>query len=1851
MKAVYKLSLLFFLINLLSENAIAQTFTLNTILSQSFAYPSVDWGDYDNDGDLDLLITGKPSLSSVNASTKLYKNNGNSTFTDQTSIVISGVYRGQIRWADYNNDGFLDIFLCGEGTNAVYKSKIFKNNGNNTFSEDVASNLASNYYSSLDLGDMDNDGDLDLIIGGDLGLNLYKNENGIFVNVPFIPDTTFNIVKACFVDYDGDGYKDVFITGEKKSFLYKNLGKIKFEKLSTFLIDGTRNGSFAWGDYNGDKKIDLLIGGESYYGGSNPTKIYKNLGNGNFTPLNYQFPYIRLGNIEFGDSDNDGDLDIIITGQNIARLYNNLGNDSFTQNVYFNPAGLSMSTINFGDFDNDLDLDIIYSGIDNLGNLSAKIFTNGCVIINTVPTKPTSLNATNLGLKYKFEWLNSFDSNSIQNNLTYNIRAGRQPSGFDIINPHSLVNNSKRKISKMGNAGLDTTAVFIASQNLHCGDTIFWSVQAIDAAFQASQFSNEDTSIVPLLIKILNNDTVINQTDSFQINLFSNFNGSNNMIQYQWSPVIGVSDATIGNPILTPLTTTKYIVTATSLSGLYATDSITITVEHESFNLVTTIDSAQAITMWGDYDNDGYLDLFSSNGPRLYKNNGDMTFNVQNSIIFDSLTELFDCKFIDLNNDNNLDIMYTGIYLSQIKTKVYINNGNSTFSLLTNSTLPDVKLSSFDFGDYDNDGDMDIFIIGETSSNYISKLFKNTLPTVFGFSEVTDLSFQGVYRGSVNFADFNNDGNLDVLLSGLTTSSPGSQTTFIYENGGNGDYYLKDSSGLPACYRTNINIIDFNSDGLLDIFMSGSTVSPYSNLDYDMEDLYQNDSSFHFTNLNLGTLVPSLNKRAFLSSDWSDFDTDGDLDLITSYNELSRNTFKLFKNNGNGSLSIDTVVNTVFTTSRKNLVSFVDIDNDNRIDYNLGTKIFKNYSLVTNSAPNAPNNLSHTVLSGKNYFSWNKTTDNNTPTNQLKYNIEIRRTNGELVNSVNSNQNSGKLKSNYLGNCGLNNFYTIPIEMIKTGDTIFWKVQSVDNGKLASEFSQTDTIIAKFEVAIIGQDTINQTESCNLSTITNYSGNSNLLTYQWSPSTGLDNNSINNPTAKPLSTTNYSVTVTSPEGWVAIDSFILNVTHFPFVLVKELSKTSGWSESLVNIVDYDNDNDLDVFMVNHRFKNTINFNLVPDTDYTIVPLVTDAFDWGDYDNDGDLDLIQIGSVVPYDYKTKIYKNNIPNSKGFTEQVQFVLEGVKEGDVKWIDYDNDGDLDVFVTGINSNSIRTSNFYKNTQPDSLGFVLQTNIRIPGLNFSNSIFTDFDNDGDQDLLVSGVAYPINGDYIKLFKNTLPDSIGFDSLPSLNFITSYSKSMDIGDYDSDGDIDLLLTGSNSLDLYTNNLPDSLGFSLALSIPNSSSDARWIDYDNDGKLDIISAGLSLNFGVNDIKLYKQNSPNSFIYDSSMVFPPFEFSSIDIGDYDMDNDLDLIFQGNMPINNIYHNLSYMYKNCAETINIPPYQPIIKIAKINNDTLTFCWNSGNNTGVNNKSILYNIMIESNNKIINSNSFDKTTGFMKRAKIQNSITDTIYKFGLGSLNYGDSVTFCVVALDNKFVNSPISNKISLNKCSFSSYQITEIKSCMGDSIHVNGTNYGVDSLINQKYLTTFGCDSIIDYILKFDSLPVIQISTLIPDTIKLLDGVINLPSSLPILGQYFGNGVIGNTFNPSLGEIGINWIKYNYTDSSTSCSNTDSVMIYVLNDVKIKESNDMDLSFIYFPNPTNQNVIFEFENKNLEDGRIQIFDLAGSLLFEDIIQKDQNKYTLNLVNFKTGIYLFTLYFPNTCNKSGKIELIRH
>src|SRR5262245_55373915 len=315
------------------------------------------WGDYDNDGHLDLIVTSGNPETGHNG---LYHNNGDGTFssiTDDpiyTETYLFGFHGPS--WGDYDNDGFLDLIIVGHDV----VSHLFRNNGDGSFTRITSGALATD-MNNAEHGtwvDYDNDGDLDLYVSnsGAFRRGRYRNDGGgafPLVEEPATPSaSTF---ASCWADYDNDGFPDVFMATDATNVLYHNNGDGTFTSVSdSAIVQDTATpdsifSSCAWGDYDNDGFIDLFVTvGHGYpvpYFGPPRTHnfLYHNNGDGTFAKVT-QGRVVRelttqCPGASWGDYDNDGFLDLFVSQgasapePQTSLLYHNNGNDNAWLNV------------------------------------------------------------------------------------------------------------------------------------------------------------------------------------------------------------------------------------------------------------------------------------------------------------------------------------------------------------------------------------------------------------------------------------------------------------------------------------------------------------------------------------------------------------------------------------------------------------------------------------------------------------------------------------------------------------------------------------------------------------------------------------------------------------------------------------------------------------------------------------------------------------------------------------------------------------------------------------------------------------------------------------------------------------------------------------------------------------------------------------------------------------------------------------------------------------------------------------------------------------------------------------------------------------------------------------------------------------------------------------------------------------------------------------------------------------------------------------------------------------------------------------------------------------------------------
>ncbi|MBX2997505.1 MAG: VCBS repeat-containing protein [Caldilineaceae bacterium] len=271
----------------------------------------VRWGDFVGDNRLELVVVGDHGdnggvnyIYTISGST--VQESRRFTSTEQLARVAAG---------DFDGNGNLDLVVSTNSINALCPVMLYRNDGNAQFSQDPLC-ISSRATAAIGVGDVDNDGDLDLALGlfpNSLQL-FHNNGSGVFTPGPIIDNTaTFLPYDFAWGDFDGDGYLDLAAAYPlmRQARIYRNAGGNGFDApiilrterfLTPFSLD--------WGDFTGNGRLDLAVGDLA------PT-IYT-FENGEFVRKDLLTTNIQSGQawaLRGVDIDNDGDLDLTLTNR------------------------------------------------------------------------------------------------------------------------------------------------------------------------------------------------------------------------------------------------------------------------------------------------------------------------------------------------------------------------------------------------------------------------------------------------------------------------------------------------------------------------------------------------------------------------------------------------------------------------------------------------------------------------------------------------------------------------------------------------------------------------------------------------------------------------------------------------------------------------------------------------------------------------------------------------------------------------------------------------------------------------------------------------------------------------------------------------------------------------------------------------------------------------------------------------------------------------------------------------------------------------------------------------------------------------------------------------------------------------------------------------------------------------------------------------------------------------------------------------------------------------------------------------------------------------------------------------
>ncbi len=344
--------------------------------------------DYDLDGDLDFYITAMKQYDPSDETTwsRLYRNNGDKTFSDVTSAAgvafqNTGFENGAMgnnfsaTWGDYDNDGDPDLVVTGIGPDQLFRNEANGTFANITQTAGIAGDNTENTTSAV-WWDYDLDGDLDLYISAWIGVNrMYENlGNDQFADVTLSAalNDSGRTWTSIPIDANDDGLLDLYVVNDfGPNKFYVNLGNNSFrEATAEFGLEDVGHGmGVCIGDYNNDSFFDIYLTNISF---SHPCPLFTNSGDGYFVENGAELGVHNTGwawGTEFFDCDHDGDVELYVVNGNVVEggenfFFNNMtteGSGGFfdvSQQSGANGGFEARGLVVF-DYDNDGDLDML----------------------------------------------------------------------------------------------------------------------------------------------------------------------------------------------------------------------------------------------------------------------------------------------------------------------------------------------------------------------------------------------------------------------------------------------------------------------------------------------------------------------------------------------------------------------------------------------------------------------------------------------------------------------------------------------------------------------------------------------------------------------------------------------------------------------------------------------------------------------------------------------------------------------------------------------------------------------------------------------------------------------------------------------------------------------------------------------------------------------------------------------------------------------------------------------------------------------------------------------------------------------------------------------------------------------------------------------------------------------------------------------------------------------------------------------------------------------------------------------------------------------------------------------------
>ncbi|MFK7925638.1 MAG: FG-GAP repeat domain-containing protein, partial [Bacteroidia bacterium] len=1045
----------------------------------------------------------------------------------------------------------------------------------------------------------------------------------------------------------------------------------------------------------------------------------------------------------------------------------------------------------FGDYDDDQLLDILIAGLEN-GTAATKVFHRTSTAV-TLPAVAPSLstpvvNANSVTLSWT----------TPSTGLSYNLYLGTSSQSDDLDGAEADLSTGQRFIVRRGELA-STTKTY---NNLAAG-TYYWSVQGIENNYKGTPFATEGTFTI---VNILPN------TSSFQDVTAASFSPS--PPTGVWKGLIEPADVDLDGDL------DFLLAGADALGGsstvvLYRNDGSGDFTTAAAIQSMPNLDNAAAT--WNDFNNDNEPDLLIMGQPTspayytgLFLNNGSGILNISNSTISNvPATRSGSVDGGDFDGDGDIDILITGQTQSGRILRIYENQlaqGNFTFNLYADlSSVAGVSGGEARWADFDEDGDLDFAVTGDAGSTLGTQtlVFRNTdgvFSTSNTYPTYSTNNFLGLLESSLEWGDLNNDGMLDLVVTGRDDAATSNYRTFIIYGTGNDMVNLAFSppSGLnffslPGVAKGDVALGDFNEDGFMDLFLTGETASGsvsqssvFFRQGTSFDAFYQEDTAS-------SNLFADYSNSA---AAWGDFDGDKKLDLMLTGIDL--------------------------------------------INSSIGYRYYQNVEPTPNINPLAPaqSSLSATLQGFDVLLDWDASlAAAGLPTgaeNGYTYNVYVDTVPpADLILSPMADTTDGYRRVVKLGNAFSRTDWLL--KDLTPLTTYYWGVQAIDQDFQGSNFVSGGSFFYD------DPSFVNQTANVVLSTALQNFEDAYLRWGDYNENGELDLLIVGGET-----TNDYGVLFYEQDGGQFVQDLSIN------------GNIDAVRYGSIDMADADNDGEIDILIAGETASGPIckvyrdlqngqgaSFGGINIGDIYSVPgggIMDGEALFGDYNNDGLPDILMTGNRSGNPV-TELYLNqSTPANLSFVlDPVSTTLTNMFSSAAVWADFNNDGWLDIGIQGRDG-TLAYKQIYSNDQAGGFNLVSLPGQKILGGSLKAG---DFNADGWIDLLSSGELLAGTG-RAEVIRNNANNTFSlFQNVPFLEKGTA-----DWADFNHDGYLDIAMVGENfgnnstaahflvyDAALANNNFVDDPIAAVPFPEVGKNSGLAWGDYDNDGKIDLAIAG------------------------------------------------------------------------------------------------------------------------------------------------------------------------------------------------------------------------------------------------------------------------------------------------------------------------------------------------------------------------------------------------------------------------------